>query len=752
MALIDEVRQICDRLASHGWKDLLLQHGLDITAPDLAEELAKVLPRINRSVKGFEDFAQEGVRGIESGSPARSLLYHAFASPNVVQGANGAALTAFPSLIELDTVENYVYGVRPPSLSDIRVLARRAQLAIVVYAHEYRPGPETVHKKHADVCFSRTGVARVGTETALYDPKHRGFIPFVEGNDKALRVLPARYSAYIAILANGLEDVFGPMRFQVVEGAESGDEARRFWIPLHKLFSGPDCIRGQELRVTLQAHHVNEKLRRIHLSLEGAGWREPDISQPPFIFTDRIAEWSDKPDWGPGLLTPVVHPKLVEPAEYQGKPLVFTVPRNSSTLSSSLLISSSRGARSAPEYVHARHQITPEGAEIDLNDQPEVANLVARGGYQARHYLDFTGDGWVEALCPELAVALPRRRAAYSLVAAPDFFPNCDQRELMDWWEQSVPTNLRDRIWRIPPETLSDTRLAPNLQLSGGKLRGEFETEDETVTAIVSLPYRQPAQQTQLNVPETMRHSHLPDAAAGVFAPGWDTSFDRTPDGVEHLAAYGLGSPFPEDAKLCAALSTFWPAVAPDAARTFEPNVDWPTVSPLTDEEIGQVGDRAWDGLTGPRLIAADNQVEYTAFDYGDYVESALQNQFSLSLTGKVDISEYQARVLAMARAYLAVGVSDPRRRGQWSLLSFRKLPPNDPDLQTAQAQTGVVLQGDIYRFQLYLHGLISQHPTNIRQRRVEVRDIVELLVDPLQIFRRSDSGPWTIVDLAANG
>ena len=92
-------------------------------------------------------------------------------------------------------------------------------------------------------------------------------------------------------------------------------------------------------------------------------------------------------------------------------------------------------------------------------------------------------------------------------------------------------------------------------------------------------------------------------------------SFDRTADSVEHLAAYGLGSPFPEDSKLCAALSTFWPAVAPDATRTFEPSQNWPTVSPLTDEEIGQAGTLPWDGVPGPKLtLVADKKVvEYSA-------------------------------------------------------------------------------------------------------------------------------------------
>jgi hypothetical protein len=86
MTLIDDVQAVC-RLAPQGWADLLAQHGLDITASSLAEELARKLPGIRRDRPGFEDFAMEGRRGIEPGSPARSLLYHALASPNVATGA-----------------------------------------------------------------------------------------------------------------------------------------------------------------------------------------------------------------------------------------------------------------------------------------------------------------------------------------------------------------------------------------------------------------------------------------------------------------------------------------------------------------------------------------------------------------------------------------------------------------------------------------------------------------------------------------
>src|SRR3712207_8850922 len=111
MALIDDVRAICERLALHGWRDLLGLHGLDLTAGNLRDELLRELPGIDRDVRGFEDFASEGSRAIEPGRPAHSLLYHALASPNVWVGAGGEPLETFPTLAEIETVENFVFGV-----------------------------------------------------------------------------------------------------------------------------------------------------------------------------------------------------------------------------------------------------------------------------------------------------------------------------------------------------------------------------------------------------------------------------------------------------------------------------------------------------------------------------------------------------------------------------------------------------------------------------------------------------------------
>src|SRR5438046_6447477 len=94
MALIDDVKSVCSGLAGSGWRDLLLQFGLDIKASNLKIELNKALPKLspgNRPrVPGFEDFSLKGSRGIEPGVPDRSLLFHAFASPQVVRSVDGS--------------------------------------------------------------------------------------------------------------------------------------------------------------------------------------------------------------------------------------------------------------------------------------------------------------------------------------------------------------------------------------------------------------------------------------------------------------------------------------------------------------------------------------------------------------------------------------------------------------------------------------------------------------------------------------
>lgn len=767
MALIDEVAAVCRRLAPGGWGRLFARHGLDIASSDLARELRRRLRRIDRTLPGFEDFTEEGQRGIEPGSPARSLLYHGLASPHVLQ-VDGEDLQELPTLRDLEVVENYVFGAQPPSLQGLSALAAGAPLALVVFATEYRTAVDTVHRRHADLCFSRTGVARVGTHEPLYDRRARGFMPFVEGEDHAMRVLPARYAAYIAVQRQGDPASFGPMRFNFraqhpeLFGTGVGDDARRlFWVPLHKLFSGPECLQEFNLDVSLEAHHLNEKLRRVHLELirqgHDTGWSRSDLDEPPFRFTEGIAAFSTEAEHGAGLLVPTPHSRLVEPATFRGQPLTFRVPPNpGSDFSPSFGIAPGpRGARRAPEYVHVRH--VPGGQVpgitrpvANLNDLPDVEEVARAGGYRAQHYLDFSGDGWVVAVCPQLRAELPRSVPAYSLVTAPDFFFTCDQRELMDWWVERVPSALRDFLWETPPLTLSDERMAPNLQLNApgpaGTAGAGFRPEDETVTAIVSLPQARRVRQRPLRPAPKARHVYLPDAASGVFAPGWDTSFDLS-GGTLHLSNYGLGSPFPEDAKLCAALSTFWPSVSPDTGRSFSQL--FPTVSPLTDEELGQTGSLPWDGVPGPRVVEAGGVqvVEYASFPHVDYVESALANRFTLNLTGQVSTHRYMARVLAMARAYRALGVTTPATKRNWNVLSFRELRPDEPELQAAQAEAGTVLGGDLFRFEMYRPVPAPLQPADHRRVYVGLSSRTVLLVGGSpSLLVKAGTGPWRAV------
>src|SRR5207249_3754408 len=158
-----------------------------------------------------------------------------------------------------------------------------------------------------------------------------------------------------------------------------------------------------------------------------------------------------------------------EAAQFKGAALTFNVPPEGDIQSRTgflptFEITAGGEPRLAPEYVHAR--TVPGDPHPDLNDLPDPAARVGQGNYRALHYIDFTGDGWIEADCPQLRPQLPRFIAAYSLVTAPDFFFNCDQREVMDWWLQKAPQALRDFIWVRPPLTLADERIPPNLKLN----------------------------------------------------------------------------------------------------------------------------------------------------------------------------------------------------------------------------------------------------------------------------------------------
>lgn len=679
MAIIDDVKALLADYAPHGWETLFSNHGLNILADDLATELEKNLDNIDRRIPGFKEFALEGRQGVTPGIPAQSLLYHAFASPLVqwTDASQSQKLTKFPTLEELELIENYIYAVREQSLVSLEAVFGRENLAVVMFAKQYRPAIDTLHKKHADMVYSRTGISRIGNVAAEYEPCSRSFIPLTDDIHE-IRVLPASYSAYIAAKQKGSEAILGNNRFN------AGDEELDFWVPVHKLFDGTECLAGVNLSLQFDARHTNEKIAKIHKFIaasmeENPGSNPSEWGQFPFKYSEGIADF----DSGAGLVMPVVHNAVVEQATVDGNFVSlnkgFEIPPreegsfevNGNTIalfSSSMELRSARLGgplsnfpRAVPEYAHIRTEVENNGDLKDLNAEPDLINHLQQESFDALHHVDFSGDGYVRVAQIAGGGRLNdyTNVAAYSIVAPPDFFPYCEQAELFD------DSNLSS-LWSTPPNVLADTRFPPNIQ-SHPELFFKGMSVSDTSTAMISGVRDTQSQQAMVE-PKINRVSYLTDGAAGIFAPGWDTSFDVIQTGigtVSHLSAYGLGSPFPEDAKLCAALSSFWPAVAPDITRSFWPSISGgQTVVPHTDTELGSSGNPGWDGETGPIMFTEGGEelVSYTEFERVDYTKNALENKFNYHLLAGVDAEEYVLRLRNLASIKNDSRVNDAMR------------------------------------------------------------------------------------------
>src|SRR6185503_17843364 len=129
--------------------------------------------------------------------PAFSALYHAMASPRV----RSAKLKAYPSLEHIDILENYIYSLAEwEHLKTIYNIKSNDELVLAVFAYEYRPAFKTPHHQHADLVYSRTGVARVGQHDMNYDTLNRCYTnkPKDGVPVQKVAVVPARYGLFIA--------------------------------------------------------------------------------------------------------------------------------------------------------------------------------------------------------------------------------------------------------------------------------------------------------------------------------------------------------------------------------------------------------------------------------------------------------------------------------------------------------------------------------------------------------------------------
>jgi len=107
------------------------------------------------------------------------------------------------------------------------------------------------------------------------------------------------------------------------------------------------------------------------------------------------------------------------------------------------------------------------------------------------------------------------------------------------------------------------------------------------------------------------------------------------------------------------------------------------------------------DGIPGPKVITVNGQslVEFPAFLNADYVRQSVENRLTLRLTSRIGAEEYQNRMLASCRIFSVLANLGEiiEARNKWVLLSFREVSSGDSDLQAAQLEAGVVLEGKVY-------------------------------------------------------
>ena len=437
MALIDDVKAICDRLAPFGWRDLLLAvtfNALDIsqtTNTKLRNALTATIPTIDRSRSGFEDFHPSASQAVTAGAPAQSLLYHALASCQVHPTANGEPSSNpkhYPTLEELDTVENFIYSLAFDR-TDL------TGTVVAVFAYQYRPASRTTHLRHADLAWSRTGVARVGTAAANYDSSRRSFWVTPKDGSDSLCVLPARYAVFLARKAK-------PGTAGSVQGGHNGPADDDFLFPVHKLFDGRECIKGQTLAIGYSEFHRNEKLRKIHSLPETQGGLPVpsgfNISKAPFVRDSTnggnlasLVKAGSSVQLTPKPAASLVHTVAQKNTVTNTNQVVhFVVPatrtvrdRETRFVTSTLEIPAFDEDRLAPEYVNIRHKVDPAGSTTqipsDLNQEPAASfsSLMANGGYTAAHFADDSCDGVVEVTVSGLPGVTPTF-PAFSLITA----------------------------------------------------------------------------------------------------------------------------------------------------------------------------------------------------------------------------------------------------------------------------------------------------------------------------------------------
>lgn len=684
-------------LKENGWTEYLSRYlnvNFDLQGEALKAELVKELDKeklaVLRSQPGFQDFA--GTHLIKPGFPPFSLLYHAMASPRV----RGAGFRKYPALKQIDTLENYIYALSPwEDLKAIYNIRSNSDLVFAVFAYEYRPAFKTPHHEHADTVYSRTGIGRIGNEPAHYDPVNRCFTnkPLQPEKKKSIAVTPARFALFIARKVKHSEvALMNTGYFKDDAYNDKKDDDKVFLQPIRKVFA--DDLLVNETPLRFSELHRSEKLYKLYLSkgFETRNNLKPEIKKSKDLIVQDGARSA-----GSSFLVISKPQPLIRLAKAGTQGLYFHVPAGAEEVNRYFTAYSTqevedielldneggrlRNTYEAPRnqamFINITYEYSPDAPGYKrLKRDKAFEERVREGGYYAPLFEDSICDGNVEAdisafNLEKLKGIEARCLPAFSVVTAPDFFPQVDPFDLLEF-DNEPGTSKESHFYEGGVASLATARIIPNPKVVNTK----NDDTRETYTAVISGkagPLSSPSKEMldSFRDPRQSREyrisSFLPDVSSSVFAPGWDVTYskDETLDENIYIGTEGLGSPFIEDMKFCAALNGMWPATSPDTARTFqgsnEPDYRNPTAIPLLDEELGyhksapctdkiKMGSLGWDGEQGPFLQNTGGKwtINFTDLGRANAVQNALEKKIDMSQLRELTSAELIARMACL--------------------------------------------------------------------------------------------------------
>ncbi|WP_407264904.1 hypothetical protein R5N98_12620 [Tenacibaculum maritimum] len=725
---------------------------------------------LNLSLKDFG-----GNKLIEPGYPSLSLIYHMLASPR----SKPLVVKHYPSIRELDILENFIFELKNV---DLISLLNDENYGLAVLSYEYRPAyktptldPINPFKKCAQLVYSRSGVSRIGNRPLNFDRNNRCFTnePKDENDSKNIAVTPARYGLFLVKLVSVEQDSTDSiklMNYQDVEKTNLGD--RYFINPIMKLYN------TSNINVEFSEFHINEKLYKLSqfeydnekIKLNG----NFKLNQSPFTRISCTNDNNDKLDlhndtdeivklkrFSSSVLLIPTPKELVTLAKQDNQNIAFYVTKTwkknnqSNRRYKAFKVTDSktkeiydavftdfifrrkrrtsrfRAPKNAPLFVNIKHE-TNENSTIPLdNIFPNFEKKIKNGGYYAQLFEDNISDGCVSAklkLNNENFIS-DDIMSAFSLVTAPDFFPNLDSNDIRNYY-MSKKIKMDEHFLEGGSINLSGIRQRGNPRLINPYTRKKAFEDDsrnnksfDTVTAVVShnLNLGKSKDFNQSYLRDFKSSSYLPDTGTGIFYPGWDVTYssEKNNEANPFFATFGLGSPFPEDMKLCAAANGMWPVLSPDAGRTFQGSLEsFPilgkpnTAIPLMDIEIGlninspQVLENkcsesfGWDGEQGPYLFKKEKKsntlfVNHTDIGRADYISNILNQNvgFDMSYLRELDSKELILRLDSIRAAIRSIDNDEVQKTKYW-LVSAEKVENWSIGAEAKGLSEDVVLRG----------------------------------------------------------